>query len=87
VEGGPEVHKRYFFKGGWARSAQAQFTRGPRNDVHDLFFFLGWVGPQRTSTIFGCMRHYVALTAARDYASAKRGRRCVGACGAINFFD
>jgi hypothetical protein len=32
------------------------------------------VGPQRTSTIFGCMRQYVALTAARDYANAKRGR-------------
>jgi hypothetical protein len=68
------VRKRYFFKGGWARRSQAPNTIGPRIGVRVLFFFLGWVGPQRTSTIFGCMRHYAALTAARDYASAKRGR-------------
>ena len=63
-----------FFMGGWARRSQAlNYTRAAKR-CSRFVFFLGWVGPQRTSTIFGCMRHYVALTAQRDYASAKRGR-------------
>jgi hypothetical protein len=40
-EGGPVVRKRYFFKGGWAHSAQASNTSGPRIGVRVLFFSSG----------------------------------------------
>ena len=49
------MRKRYFFKGGWAHSAQAQNTSGPRIGVRVLFFSLGgWALGAQAQLLVAC---------------------------------
>lgn len=49
------MRKRYFFKGGWAHSAQAQNTSGPRIGVRVLFFSLGgWALSAQAQLLVAC---------------------------------